>query len=194
MKRLALPRKPGAVSRPARHSPRCGPHRPAAARDRSEPGTVDMSPARAAKLARGRSRVRPWHGSRLRTNIRGRSGRPGRCGRSTRRGHRALRPDRQLAPCPWTSGEVRDRMSKYSVQVRERRAAETQRMREIQDAWIRSLPPDAAESFTQSVKAARARGPEPRKPDMAPGTAPRPPRPGHEPRPPKEQPRSRGRS
>lgn len=84
-------------------------------------------------------------------------------------------------------------MSKHSVQVRERRAAETERMREIQEAWIRSLGPDGAEAFGRSVRAARARGPEPRQPDMAPGTAPRPPRPGHEPRPPKEQTRSRGR-
>jgi hypothetical protein len=85
-------------------------------------------------------------------------------------------------------------MSKYSLQVRERRAAATERMREIQDAWMRSLGPDAAEAFTRSVKEARARGPLPRQPDMAPGTAPRPPRPGHEPRPPKEPPRSRSRS
>ncbi len=85
-------------------------------------------------------------------------------------------------------------MSKYTLQIRERRAAQTERMREIQDAWMRSLSPDVAESFTKSVKAARARGPLPRQPDMAPGTAPRPPRPGHEPRPPKEQarPRTRG--
>lgn len=78
-------------------------------------------------------------------------------------------------------------MSKHTVQARERRAAQTERMREIQSAWIRSLPQETAESFAQSVEAARSRPPEGRRPDMAPGTAPRPPRPGHEPRPPKDQ-------
>ncbi len=78
-------------------------------------------------------------------------------------------------------------MSKHALQARERRAAQTDRMREIQSAWIRSLTPEAAEAFERSVEVARARGPEGRHPDMAPGTAPRPPRPGHEPRPPREQ-------
>ncbi len=86
-------------------------------------------------------------------------------------------------------------MSKHSLQARERRAAQTDRMREIESAWVRSLPAETAQAFAQSVEAARARGPEARKPDMAPGTQPRPPRPGHEPRPRKEQtqrPRGRG--
>jgi hypothetical protein len=77
-------------------------------------------------------------------------------------------------------------MSKHSARMRERRAAQTERMREIQGAWMRSLPAEAAEAFARSVQIARARPPEAR-PDMAPGTPPRPPRPGHEPRPPKDQ-------
>ena len=86
-------------------------------------------------------------------------------------------------------------MSKYSAQVRERRAAQSERMREIESAWIRSLSPEVAESFNRSVQIARARPPQERKPDMAPGTPPQPPRPGHEPRPPKDRnqrPRGRG--
>ena len=83
-------------------------------------------------------------------------------------------------------------MSKYSAMARERRAAETERMRQLQDAWIGRLTQEAAAAFTRSVDAARARGPEPRQPDMPPGTAPRPPRPGHEPRPPKAQSQPRG--
>ncbi len=78
-------------------------------------------------------------------------------------------------------------MSKYSLHARERRAAQTDRMREIESAWMRSLPAETAQAFTRSVEAARARAPEGRHPDMAPGTLPRPPRPGHEPRPPKDQ-------
>ncbi len=86
-------------------------------------------------------------------------------------------------------------MSKHSVEARERRAAQSERMREIQTAWITRLSPEVAESFAQSVQIARARGPEERRPDMAPGTQPQPPRPGHEPRPPKDRnqrPRGRG--
>jgi hypothetical protein len=82
-------------------------------------------------------------------------------------------------------------MTKHSRRKREARAAETERIKEIQSAWIRSLPPETAESFALSVQAARERGPAEKPPDMAPGTAPRPPRPGHEPRPPKEPARSR---
>ena len=77
-------------------------------------------------------------------------------------------------------------MSKYSAQARERRAAQTERMREIESSWMRSLSPEAAKAFEQSVAAARARPPQGRLPDMAPGTAPRPPRPGHEPKAPKD--------
>lgn len=84
-------------------------------------------------------------------------------------------------------------MTKRSPHDRARHAAETERMRQLQDAWVTRLPPEVAQSFAHSVEVARARGPEPRRPDMAPGTAPRPPRPGHEPRPPKEHARPRGR-
>ncbi len=78
-------------------------------------------------------------------------------------------------------------MTKHSRHEREQRAAQNERMREIGDAWQRSIPPAEAEAFARQVEAARTRGPEPRPVDMAPGTAPRPPRPGHEPRPPKEE-------
>jgi hypothetical protein len=67
-------------------------------------------------------------------------------------------------------------MTKHSKRERERRAEETEA------AWIGSLPPAVAKAFATNVEAARARGPEPRRPDMAPGTLPRPPRPGHEPK------------
>jgi hypothetical protein len=79
-------------------------------------------------------------------------------------------------------------MTKHSKRERERRAEESERVRQIEAAWIGSLPPAVAKAFTTSVEAARARGPEPRRPDMAPGTLPRrrgsarPPRPGHEPK------------
>jgi hypothetical protein len=82
-------------------------------------------------------------------------------------------------------------MTKHSKRERERRAAETERIRQIETAWVGSLPPATAKAFALQVEAARARGPEPRQPDMAPGTAPRPPRPGHEPKPPKEPARPR---
>ena len=82
-------------------------------------------------------------------------------------------------------------MAKHSRFERQQRAAETYRIKEIQAAWARSVPPETAKAFALGVENARARGPEQPKPDMAPGTAPRPPRPGHEPRPAKEAPRSR---
>ena len=78
-------------------------------------------------------------------------------------------------------------MTKHSRSERERRAAETAHVKEIESAWMRSIPADQAAAFSRAVEAARARGPEARKPDMAPGTAPRPPRPGHEPREPKDR-------
>lgn len=84
-------------------------------------------------------------------------------------------------------------MTKHSRVEREKRAAETARVKEIESAWVRSLSPEAATAFSNAVAAARARGPEQPKPDMAPGTAPRPPRPGHEPREPKEARDARGR-
>lgn len=82
-------------------------------------------------------------------------------------------------------------MTKHSKRERQRRDEETARVREIEAAWAGSLPPATARAFAIEVDAARARGPEQRRPDMAPGTKPRPPRPGHEPRPPKDAERPR---
>jgi len=82
-------------------------------------------------------------------------------------------------------------MTKHSKRERERRAEESERVRQIEAAWVGSIPPATAKAFALDVEAARARGPEPRRPDMAPGTAPRPPRPGHEPKPPKDAERPR---
>lgn len=82
-------------------------------------------------------------------------------------------------------------MTKHSKRERERRAAETERVKQIESAWTGSVPPATARAFALGVEAARARGPEVRPPDMAPGTRPNPPRPGHEPRPPKEPARPR---
>ena len=75
---------------------------------------------------------------------------------------------------------------KHSKNERRQREQETERMRQIEAAWFASLPRDVAASFAVQVEAARTRGPQPRPADMAPGTAPNPPRPGREPRPPKE--------
>lgn len=82
-------------------------------------------------------------------------------------------------------------MTKHSKRERERRAQENERVVQIEAAWRASVPSATAAAFARSVEAARERGPAPRQPDMAPGTAPRPPRPGHEPRPPKEPARPR---
>jgi hypothetical protein len=78
-------------------------------------------------------------------------------------------------------------MTKHSKFEKERRAAETVRTREIEAAWIGSLPADTAKAFGAAVQAARSRPPAGPPPNMPPGTAPRPPRPGHEPRVPKEE-------
>jgi hypothetical protein len=78
-------------------------------------------------------------------------------------------------------------LAKHSKFESERRAAETTRIKEIEAAWMGSLPAETAKSFATAVEAARARPPAERAPDMAPGTAPRPPRPGHEPKVPKEE-------
>ncbi len=85
-------------------------------------------------------------------------------------------------------------MTKHSNFERQRRAAETVRVQEIERAWHGSLPSAVAAEFAAQVKVARERGPYERQPDMAPGTAPRPPRPGHEPKPKKEETTSRRRS
>jgi len=84
-------------------------------------------------------------------------------------------------------------MTKHSKAERERRAAESLRVTEIEAAWMGSVPAATAKAFTIAVEAARARGPEERRPDMAPGTLPNPPRPGREPRPVKDDPRARSR-
>ena len=80
---------------------------------------------------------------------------------------------------------------KHSRYERERRKEATERVREITDAWARSVPADVAAAFSKDVAAAIARGPEPKKPDMAPGTPPRPPRPGREPKAPATDTRGR---
>ena len=78
-------------------------------------------------------------------------------------------------------------MTKHSRQERARRKLESERIREIEASWMGSLPPATRSAFVASVEAARARGPLPPPPDMAPGTRPNPPRPGHEPRPSKDE-------
>lgn len=78
-------------------------------------------------------------------------------------------------------------MTKHSRHEREQRAREAERVNEIDAAWIGSLTPTMLKEFTTAVEAARSRGPQPRQPDMAPGTRPQPPRPGREPRPSKEE-------
>jgi hypothetical protein len=77
-------------------------------------------------------------------------------------------------------------MTKRSKHERAQRAVETERVRQIQASWAASTPPAVTREFEHAVEAARARGPLPPPPDMAPGTAPNPPRPGREPKPPKD--------
>lgn len=78
-------------------------------------------------------------------------------------------------------------MARHSRHERERRTAQTERVKQIEAAWLGSLPSPIVKAFADSVAVARARPPQERRPDMAPGTLPRPPRPGHEPKPPKEE-------
>ena len=85
-------------------------------------------------------------------------------------------------------------MAKHSKAERARRKQENEDVQRIEAAWRASVPPAVAQAFELEVQTARARGPEPRPADMAPGTAPRPPRPGREPKPPKEPARQRKRS
>ena len=82
-------------------------------------------------------------------------------------------------------------MSKHSRYERERRARDSERMKDVQAAWYASIPEATAQAFSREVEAARARGPLPPPPDMAPGTQPNPPRPGREPKPSKDEQRSR---
>ena len=63
-------------------------------------------------------------------------------------------------------------MARHSKHERERRSAETERVKQIEAAWLGSLPSATAKAFAESVAAARARGPQEKRPDMAPGTAP----------------------
>jgi hypothetical protein len=82
--------------------------------------------------------------------------------------------------------------TKHSRRERERRAADNERVRQVEAAWIARVPPAVAKAFAAAVESARARGPQAPRPDMAPGTQPRPPRPGHEPKPKvEERPRRR---
>lgn len=79
-------------------------------------------------------------------------------------------------------------MTKRSRYEREQRDAANERAKQITAEWERALSPERAAAFAAQVEAARARGPLPKKPDMAPGTLPNPPR--KEPRPvKKEEPR-----
>jgi hypothetical protein len=78
-------------------------------------------------------------------------------------------------------------VARHSKHERERRSTETERVKQIEAAWLGSLPSATAKAFAESVAAARARPPQEKRPDMAPGTLPRPPRPGHEPKPPKDE-------
>ncbi|HWH36461.1 MAG TPA: hypothetical protein VNT28_01615 [Candidatus Limnocylindrales bacterium] len=80
---------------------------------------------------------------------------------------------------------------KHSRAERERRKSESEAVARIQAAWEGSVPREKAAEFAAAVAAARARGPLPPPPDMAPGTQPNPPRPGREPKPKKEATRSR---
>ena len=82
-------------------------------------------------------------------------------------------------------------MAKHSKSERERRAAQTERVVEIERAWRGSVPAAIVAKFDDQVRAAKERGPLPPPPDMAPGTRPNPPRPGREPKPPKADERPR---
>jgi hypothetical protein len=74
-------------------------------------------------------------------------------------------------------------MAKHSKSEREKRKQQSEAVTRIEAAWQASIPPARAKEFAQAVADAKARGPVPPPPDMAPGTLPNPPRPGHEPKP-----------
>jgi hypothetical protein len=95
---------------------------------------------------------------------------------------------------PYSLSLSEDELAKHSKAEREKRKEQHEAVARIEAAWQQSVPAAKAKEFAAAVAAARARGPEPKRPDMAPGTAPNPPRPGREPKPPKEQARSRRRS
>jgi hypothetical protein len=67
-------------------------------------------------------------------------------------------------------------LAKHSKFENERRAAETARMKEIEAAWLGSVPKPALEAFNDAVAAARARPPQGPFPNMPPGTPPNPPK------------------
>jgi len=73
-------------------------------------------------------------------------------------------------------------MTKHSKSERAKRAQQNADVARIEAAWVASVPAATAKEFAAAVERARARGPLQPPPDMAPGTAPNPPRPGHEPR------------
>jgi hypothetical protein len=78
-------------------------------------------------------------------------------------------------------------MTKRSKFEQAQRAAQGARVKEIEAAWLGSLPSDQAKAFAAAVEVARNRPPAGPPVNMAPGTRPNPPRPGHEPKPPKEE-------
>ncbi|HEY5519034.1 MAG TPA: hypothetical protein VIK08_00100 [Candidatus Limnocylindrales bacterium] len=82
-------------------------------------------------------------------------------------------------------------MTKRSKSERAKRTAENEAVARIEAAWQQSVPTARANEFAQAVAAARARGPLPPPPDMAPGTRPNPPAPGREPKPKKEPTRTK---
>jgi hypothetical protein len=81
-------------------------------------------------------------------------------------------------------------MAKHSRLENERRAAEHARIKEIEAAWLGSLPKPVHEAFVTAVTSARNRPPAPPAPNMAPGTRPNPPK--FEPRPSKKTDDRRG--
>jgi hypothetical protein len=83
-------------------------------------------------------------------------------------------------------------MTKRSRLEQAQRAAEHERIRELEAAWVARLSPEEKAAFHRDVESARARQPI-RRPDMAPGTLPNPPRPGREPREPKAPTKGRTR-
>ena len=84
-------------------------------------------------------------------------------------------------------------MSKQSKSERQRRTEQNEAVARIQAAWQASIPAARAKEFEKAVEAARARGPQERRPDMPKGTAPNPPRPGREPKPKKDPNRTKKR-
>jgi len=78
-------------------------------------------------------------------------------------------------------------VTKRSKYEQEQRKLQTVRVKEIEAAWLGSLPADRAKAFVAAVEVARNRPPDGPPVNMPPGTRPNPPRPGHEPKIPKEE-------